>query len=357
MLKLQDIRRLHVELTTRCNARCPMCMRNYRGYEFNSGYPLCELSLADFKHIVTPSLLEQLIQPDPLVNGLVPQVYGFRGVSFNGNLGDFASARDAVEIVEYVAWHGVPVKISTNGSLRNRAWWQRLALPGVTVGFALDGLADTHALYRQDTDWHRIIEHATAVIEAGGQAEWRFIPFEHNRHQETECRELAKKLGFANFVNIYDGRDTGPVFTRDGEFSHYIGLHDPNDRPPPVTDLLQGHVTWYNSKTWKSAKDTAELWFDCVHKKNQEIYIAADGSVYPCCFLGFYPHGMNHPGNQELAPMVQENNALQYSLEHCMQWFESVETAWQSSSIADGRPYQCVQSCGRNAVPNKETHQ
>lgn len=348
MLKLSEIRRLHIELTTRCNARCPMCMRNYRGLEYNSGYPLCELSLADFKHIVTPELLAQLTQDEAPVNGLVPKMFTFRGVEFNGNLGDFASARDAVEIVEYIAEHNVPVRINTNGSLRNSAWWSRLALPNVTVGFAIDGMSDTHKLYRQDTDWHRIIEHAQALIQAGGRAVWRFVPFDHNRHQEQECRQLAQKLGFFGFDNIYDGRDHGPVYTRNGEFSHTIGPAQPGNAPP-IAALLESHITWYDAKTYRSHKDVPDLAMNCIHKQNREIYIAADGSVYPCCFLGFYPHTMSHPGNKELAPMVQENNALQYPLEHCLAWFESVEQAWSNPSIAEGRPYQCVSTCGKTA--------
>jgi sulfatase maturation enzyme AslB (radical SAM superfamily) len=323
-------------------------MRNYRGSEFNSGYPLCELSLADFKHIVTPALLAQLIQPEAPVNGLVPKVFGFRGITFNGNLGDFASARDAVDIVEYIAEHGVPVQINTNGSLRSPDWWSRLALPGVTVGFAIDGMSDTHKLYRQDTDWHRIIEHAQSLIQAGGRAIWRFVPFEHNRHQEQECRQMARELGFFGFENIYDGRDRGPVFARDGKFSHVIGPKEPGE-VPPVEALLENHISWYDAKTFRSHKDIPDLTMNCIHKQTQEIYIAADGSVYPCCFLGFYPHTMSHPGNKELAPMVKENNALQYPLEHCLDWFESIEQAWQKSSIADGRPYQCVSTCGKPA--------
>ena len=324
-------------------------MRNYRGSDFNSGYPLCELSLEDFKHIVTPELLAQLIRPEAPVNGLVPKVFGFRGVTFNGNLGDFASAHDALEIVEYIADHGVPVRINTNGSLRNSAWWSKLALPNVTVGFALDGMADTHKLYRQDTDWHRIIEHAQALIQAGGRAIWRFVPFDHNRHQEQACRQMAHELGFVGFENIYDGRDSGPVFTRDGEFSHTIGPAQPGEAPP-IKALIENHITWYDAKTYRSHKDVPNLSIDCLHKKNQEIYIAADGSVYPCCFLGFYPHTMSHPGNRELVPMVQENNALQYSLEHCLEWFDTVEQAWNKSSIAEGRPYQCVNTCGKLAT-------
>ena len=328
MLKLSEIHCVHIELTTKCNARCPMCMRNYRGVDYNSGYPDAELTLENIQHILTPDILKAIDH-----------------VNFNGNLGDFASARDALEIVEYLGSHNITVNINTNGSLRTKTWWQKLASPNVTIGFALDGLADTHARYRQDTDWHRIIQNAQAYIAAGGRAIWRFVPFDHNRHQEAECRRLAKEMGFVSFENIYDGRDAGPVYTRSGEFSHWLG---PAGDVPPIKDMLQSHITWFDSKTVKIKKDTPELNLRCRHKVAKEIYLAADGTVYPCCYLGFYPSSMNHPGNKELAPMVTENNALEYPLGHCLEWFDSVEQAWSKSSIADGRPYQCVSTCNQN---------
>ena len=348
MLTLDQVRRVQVELTTRCNARCPMCMRNYRGYDYNSGYPVCELSLDNFKKILTPEILAGIVRPDPPVNGRVPISYSFRGVAFNGNLGDFASAKDGAEIVQYLVENNIPVLINTNGSVRSPEWWARLALPNVTIGFALDGLADTHHLYRQDTDWHRIIEHATAFIKAGGRALWRFVPFDHNRHQEEQCKQLATELGFAGFENIYDGRDSTPVFKRTGEFSHQIGYDSrPADVIPELKPMLESHITWYNAKTIKEPNDTPELNLRCIHSLNREIYIAADGSVYPCCFLGFYPGKMHHPGNQELATIVKENNALEYPLEHCLKWFDQVEETWKLNSIAEGRTYQCVKTCNR----------
>ena len=82
-------------------------------------------------------------------------------------------------------------------------------------------------------------------------------------------------------------------------------------------------------------------------KTNQEIYIAADGSVYPCCFLGFYPKTMHHPGNAELKNLIWENNALEHPLEHCLQWFDRVEETWAKSSIRDGRTYQCIVTCNK----------
>ena len=325
-----------------------MCVRNYRGFDYNSGYPLCELSLGDFQRIVTPELLQQLIAPEPPVNGFWPKRHNFQGINFNGNFGDFASAKDAVDIVEYVSQYNVPVRINTNGSLRNTAWWARLALPNVTVGFALDGLADTHYLYRQDTDWYKIIDNAKALIAAGGRAVWRFVPFEHNSHQEVECRRLANELGFVGFENIYDGRDSSPVFNRQGDYTHQIGT---DTRPahiiPDIKSLIENHITWYDAKTIKHPKDTPELNIQCIHTHNKEIYIAADGSIYPCCFLGFYPSSMSHPGNKELAKLIMENNALEYPLEHCLEWFDKVEESWNQSSISEGRVYQCVSTCNK----------
>ena len=340
MLKLSEIRCVQVELTTRCNARCPMCMRNYRGVDYNSGYPDTELLLAQFQHILTPVLLKQLVGMH--LDTDRPTM----GVNFNGNLGDFALAKDGAEIVEYVVKHGVTININTNGSLRSPAWWARLALPGVKIGFALDGLADTHRLYRQDTDWNRVIENAQAYINAGGRAVWRFVPFEHNRHQEAECRALAAKMGFWSFENIWDGRDTGPVFSRTGEYSHHLGKNEHPDKVPLIKSLLEGHVQWFNVSKNNIAQDQPNIKYNCRHLQNKEIYIAADGSVYPCCFTGFYPKQMHHAGNTQLKDLVQENNALEYDLAHCLEWFDRVDETWNRPSIAEGRLYTCVTSCG-----------
>lgn len=331
MLKVSDIRRVHVELTTRCNARCPMCPRNYRGVDYNSGYPACDLRLSEFKHIIEPLASQLKLNPNYAVN-------------FNGNLGDFALAKDGAEIVQWLSSQGIQVNINTNGSARTPDWWAQMAHPLVTIGFALDGLAATHSLYRQDTDWHRVVENARAYIAAGGRALWRFVPFDHNRDQEKQCRALAQEWGFEQFENIYDGRDAGPVYARDGTFSHWLG---PASTPPPIDALLHSHVTWFDAKTIQIQKDTEQLNLRCQHKINREIYLAADGSVYPCCYLGFYPGQMTHPGNSQLTDMVRENNALEHSLEHCMEWFDQVEASWQNTSISTGRLYACVNSCNQ----------
>lgn len=315
-----------------------MCPRNYRGLDHNSGYPLCELTLANMQAIVTPQLLFQMATcRDPLRRP---------GVNFNGNLGDFASARDAKEIALWLANESVPVYINTNGSVRNTAWWAGLAHAKIQVGFAIDGLEDTHRLYRQDTDWHKIKAHAQALIAAGGRAVWRFILFDHNRHQLEDCRALAQQLGFEQFEVINDGRDQTPVYTRSGEFSHWIGPEQPH--VPDSAAMLHSHVTWFQVETVRHPQDTPSAKISCQHQQQGEIYIAADGTVWPCCYLGFYPGQMQHPGNEQLLPLVHENNALIHDLAHCLDWFEQVENTWALNSVQAGRVYQCVSNCAKS---------
>jgi tellurite resistance protein len=106
-------------------------------------------------------------------------------------------------------------------------------------------------------------------------------------------------------------------------------------------------LTWFNDKTVKIEKDQPGCKINCYAKRTSSIYVAADGSVYPCCWLGFYPGQMTHPGNNQIEQIMKENNALKYSLEHCLEWFNQVEKSWERDSIKNGKLYQCLSTCGK----------
>lgn len=331
MLQISDIESLHIELTTKCNARCPMCMRNYRGFTHNSGYPITELSLQNISTIFTKDFCSQI-----------------KVVQLVGNLGDFGIAKDAFEIVQFWLKNSpAQIHIDTNGSMRTTDWWAQLADPRVQVYFALDGLEDTHNLYRQGTHWQKIIKNATAFIEAGGKATWKFIRFKHNKHQEQDCKELSEQLGFHNFLTIDQSRDQGPVFKSDGEFSHWLG-DSLSPIPPRVDKLLNEHYTWFDPKTviaTTAIKENADI--KCEHLRKKELYISANGNVYPCCYLGYFPESMHQAGNSQIKPIIGNNNALEYPLDQCIEWFNNLYQLWQKDTVADGKPFICVRECGQ----------
>ena len=55
MYKYSDIRKIHLEVTQRCNASCPMCDRNQNGGAINPHINLDELTLQDCYKIFEPN--------------------------------------------------------------------------------------------------------------------------------------------------------------------------------------------------------------------------------------------------------------------------------------------------------------
>jgi len=43
MYEVENVKRLHIELSSRCNASCPACSRNYAGGPVAEGLELTEL--------------------------------------------------------------------------------------------------------------------------------------------------------------------------------------------------------------------------------------------------------------------------------------------------------------------------
>jgi sulfatase maturation enzyme AslB (radical SAM superfamily) len=334
MIKFEDIRHVHLEISSLCNASCPWCPRTFWGYPYNGGYPEVNLTLDMSKKIFTPEFLQQL-----------------KVIQINGNFGDIVMNPEGAEIVEYFRSqnHNLEFEISTNGGARNPAFWQKLAEQRATVEFCIDGLEDTHHLYRQNTVWQTIINNAQIFIKAGGRAIWKMIKFDHNLHQFDQCRQMSKDLGFYNFETVDDGRDTAPVFNKQGKLTHTLGqytgdtdfkvmFHKKKTDLILLEDILSG----------RSPKKSV----DCYAVKLKSIYIAANGDVSPCCHTGFYPktygHGQYHQAaNSQLNPIIHKNNAITYPLQECIEWFAEVKNSWTVDTYENGRLVICDDVCGK----------
>lgn len=318
-----------------CNASCPWCPRTFWGYPHNGGYPETNLTLADARRIFSQEFLQQL-----------------DSIRINGNFGDIVMNPEGADIVDffYTANPALAVSISTNGGARDRQFWQQLAQTPVTVMFCLDGLEDTHHLYRQNTVWSTVIRNAKIFIQAGGHAVWQMIRFEHNQHQIEQCRKLSQELGFADFQIIDDGRDTAPVFDRDGNLTHVLGNYT---GPREFQVLFHKKTTDTVLLEDITAGRKVSTAVTCESQTLKSIYISATGDVSPCCFTGFYPrtygHGQYHQAaNSQLIPMIARNNALEHPIKECIAWFKQVENSWKMPTYDQGRLIICDDNCGHN---------
>jgi MoaA/NifB/PqqE/SkfB family radical SAM enzyme len=277
------------------------------------------MSLSEAKTIFTTDFLQQL-----------------EGIHINGNLGDFVTARDGIAIIEYflAVNSKLSISISTNAGIKSIGW-ARLAELGVTIDFCIDGLAGTHELYRQQTQWETVIENAQTFIKAGGIARWKMIRFDHNQDEKDACGTLAKELGFENFVFVDHGRSDMPVFDQKGRFKHSIGVHN---LPTQFEKILWIRTDGRHREPIKIEHKK----INCDAVKNRSVYVTATGEVYPCCWLGFYPRSMYHQNNQKIKQLLpMNNNANDVGIESALQWFDEIKNTWDNDQLAP-----CATYCG-----------
>lgn len=286
---------IHLETTSKCNARCPQCGRiDYNTNKINplvtdrngkSG-ALDEISLSDFVKWFPPKFVSQLTH-----------------LYMCGTLGDPIFAKDCLKILYYLRVYNknIDLGVHTNGSFRPKEWWEKLAKLNVRVVFGIDGLEDTHSLYRVNTNWNTVIENATTFIKAGGRAEWQMLVFKHNEHQIKECSRLAKYMGFESFhfinTNRFIDTDSHNLYPKlavknpKGEITHYL--------EPSQISLKLFHTYDSTECLDKPLEETSEKvenkiidkvlinksTIQCSAKRNREIYVAANGDLKPCCWM------------------------------------------------------------------------
>ena len=84
MYNIKDIQHLHLEISSRCNAACPLCPRNFYGYPHNDGYVEHDMTLKEAQQIFSKTFLNQLNE-----------------IYINGNFGDIVMNKDSIDIIKY----------------------------------------------------------------------------------------------------------------------------------------------------------------------------------------------------------------------------------------------------------------
>lgn len=254
-MQLQDINWLHVEASSRCNAWCPACPRNNQGFG------------------LAPGIVEKDLEPS-IFEDIVSSLPNLKVIQFCGNLGDPIASSYILDLLTIANKSVEKVQIHTNGSLRTTTWWKQLAeeLSNINhdVWFGLDGLDDTHEIYRQGTSFKKIIANAKSFIDAGGHATWQFIPYQHNEHQIMSALKMSQKLGFKKF-------HLAKLYRKQSKAKHY--------KTGQEFELLPT-VSLAKLTTMHRIKKIPEP-SQCMHLHTNSIYLAATGEISRCCYFSY----------------------------------------------------------------------
>jgi len=269
-INIGNLNVINAELSNYCNSACPMCPR----FDF-------DLNL--ITEITNNSHTSLEVIKNKIGSKVLANIKMFYSC---GVLGDGAMNPECVDIYDYVKTSGASnTSLYTNGGARNTDFWKALAQTKTHVVFAIDGLEGTNHLYRRNVKWDKLIDNVQAFISAGGKADWDFLVFKHNKHQIEQAEALSKKLGFKKFnkkdTTRWDDFDSdGNWIQRESiQIGDYALEKVERDTEAPGLGVTQKFKI---NDTFSTRK------IDCwsYHNNKSEIYLAANGDVSPCCWLG-----------------------------------------------------------------------
>jgi|TARA_Y100000034_G_C6816305_1_gene367279 MoaA/NifB/PqqE/SkfB family radical SAM enzyme len=275
-ITIDNINSINAELTNYCNAACPMCNRYFIDGVLNKDHVNSQHTTLNFiKDRIGIKLIKQLVR-----------------FTSCGNFGDGSMNPECLEIYQWIRAvnPNVNLHLHTNGGARNTKFWQEMAKTNVSVIFAIDGLEDTNHLYRRNVRWSKLMENVKAFIDAGGKADWAMLIFKHNENQIEQCRSLSRTLGFRSFGIQQSSRWSDYDYIGNWRSFDKIPVDDyfleksSMLQAPPIGSGGNSQKDNISKDDFKTKKINCKA-YDLKNNK-VEIYIAANGDVSPCCWLG-----------------------------------------------------------------------
>jgi len=330
-----NIRKLQIDLSSYCNAKCGSCIRNIYG---DKTIPTLRLSHFDIE-LWNRLFIEDLVD------------ITLEKLSLNGNWGDPCMHPKLPQMMETILkYHPtMHISIATNGSMHTPDWWEKLGIAMAnnpnSVDFAIDGLEDTHSIYRRGTDFNKIILNMKAFIKGGGYASWMMTEFDHNCHQIDEAIKLAKEYGCGEF-NLRQSHGYDMLIKSDTE-EYKITVNNCSGKTLEVNFYESRLSTRFTEK-----KDTICPWYN-----EGEIQIDPWGYVHPCCHISGNSNpdvrviGDKNKELDDLFPYAEINKKHgEFNNLHDNSLLDIISHTWYttelSNAVAERTWEVCTNSCG-----------
>ena len=255
ILRKNNIKIIEFDLTTMCNAMCPLCFRN------NINFPLKYQTNFYRKS-----------------NEIINQIKEYPNVStiyLIGQMSEPTLHPEFLKIVEEIKKMYLKIKICTNGDLHNNDFWERLSQlldDGDEIWFTICGYKqETHEYYRKNTKLQNILTHAEIIRKKHKIDCVKCIKFKYNIN-EIESNEFKNMIQVFSNVEYLDTCFPKP----EKEFKKPFNYNDflPTDEIYKKYNKLNNIASFYihNYK-----KDIC-----CQSIFDNQIQIDAYGDVFPC---------------------------------------------------------------------------
>ena len=322
---LENIEQLTVDITSYCNSHCGTCQRHVSQNDdtLHKGLELYHMPLTTWQKLMKDA-----------------RNFGIKQIHMNGNWGDACMHPDLLKFAQSCVDHKIGCFISTNGSLRTKVFWKKLAKILQNYGevtWCVDGLEDTHSIYRKKTSFTKIIENCKEFNLNGGVSRMMTTAFDHNLHQLNEIEELAEQIGCAS-IEIRRSHTSKEYFS-DGlkisvsnvKPSHIrkTRFYNPDVHLKGVSPDLNSKCPWYNMR---------------------DVQIDPWGNLYTCCFASETRYGFDRqedkfPGYENYSDKA--NNVRDKTLKEIFSsdFFQNI-----APKINNGEWHICFDNCN---IPNQ----
>lgn len=258
-----DIRKIHIEISSKCVLKCPRCPRT----ELKPATINKQIDLDVFSRAFTPRLLKQI------------QI-----LTFCGDIGDAIYNTDLLGIVKYIKEHSTTsIHIITNGSYKSAEWWTELGTVLTVndkVTFSVDGWDNaSNNIYRINSDWESIVGGATALRKSSDcYMKWSSIYFNFNENKMDRIRDIATNIGFNEFEMV-----------KSSKFDFQYKVNDIDSLKPSDVNVASSAQYERQLEPLNTSKYSVidiqptqrHAWARCVNSK-KEMFIGVDGIVLPC---------------------------------------------------------------------------
>lgn len=340
MKYLEKVTKIQAEISNFCNATCIGC-RRVDHKTLTTKYEIVNTPTS----FLSLDIIEKCIS-DPILDSITE-------FEFCGTIDEPFAHPKFLEILDVLYKHrpNMFIRIHTNGAIRDSNFYKQLAesllrFKKHEVRFALDGLKESHRLYR-DIDFDKIVENATVFISSNGYATWQMLEFPWNSHEVSKCEEMATMLKFKRFV-----------VRRDRTISSTI--------PVETIKNLRNNKTLSVKKvrdtTYRIPDEDKEI--SCHFQKEGMVFLDWEGTIHPCCFMAnpklTRVAGKDVQLEEVFSKFEDEFNSLKKHtlteiLEH--KWYSNDLVDSWNNSFKDNNPKLlfCHYSCGKGmSVPKGE---